>query len=284
MATINLGSIKFNWKGTYAGGIAYVVDDVVEYNGSSYICILASTGNLPTDTTYFEQMSQAGTDGTDGTDLTTTLTTQGDLVYRDGSGLQRLGAGTSGQVLQTGGTGANPSWGTVSSDFVKLYETSTEYNPGTAYADYSGYFTNDYDHYKIIVVETGTSSGNTFNVLLGGTGGIDTGTNYVWQGSYVGNGSAGGHGSTGDSLIRIGWSGDGSFKNSTVIDLVNARNTGTPTYLHAQRFCKDHASTWMVVNTSAYWNSTTAVDKIRIAHGTGTIQINSIAIYGYKTS
>jgi hypothetical protein len=111
MATINLGSIKFKWKGTYNGATAYTVDDVVEYNGSSYICILASTGNLPTDTTYFEQMSQAGTNGTDGTDLTSTLTTQGDIVYRDGSGLARLGAGTSGQVLQTNGTGANPSWG-----------------------------------------------------------------------------------------------------------------------------------------------------------------------------
>jgi len=107
MATVNLGSIKFNWKGTYAGGTAYTIDDVVSYNGSSYICIQASTGNLPTNATYFEQMSSAGTNGTD---LTTTLTTQGDIVYRDGSGLQRLGAGTSGQVLQTGGTGANPSW------------------------------------------------------------------------------------------------------------------------------------------------------------------------------
>jgi len=119
MATINLGSIKFNWKGTYGGGTPYVVDDVVEYNGSSYICIQASTGNLPTDTAYFEQMSSAGTNGTDGTDLTTTLTTQGDLVYRDGSGLQRLGAGTSGQVLQTGGTGANPSWTDIAGGTVK---------------------------------------------------------------------------------------------------------------------------------------------------------------------
>ena len=58
MATVNLGSIKFKWKGTYAGGTAYTIDDVVSYNGSSYICIQASTGNLPTDTAYFEQMSQ----------------------------------------------------------------------------------------------------------------------------------------------------------------------------------------------------------------------------------
>ena len=110
MATVNLGSIKFKWKGTYAGGTAYTIDDVVSYNGSSYICIQASTGNLPTDTAYFEQMSQKGTNGTDGTDLTSTLTTQGDILYRDGSGLAKLGAGTSGQVLQSGGTGANPSW------------------------------------------------------------------------------------------------------------------------------------------------------------------------------
>jgi hypothetical protein len=112
MATINLGAIKFNWQGAYAGGTAYAVDDVVSYNGSSYVCKLASTGNLPTNATYWDQMSSAGTNGTNGTDLGTTLTTQGDLVYRDGSGLVRLGAGTAGQVLQTGGTGANPSWGT----------------------------------------------------------------------------------------------------------------------------------------------------------------------------
>ena len=123
MATVNLGSIKFKWQGAYNGATAYTVDDVVSYNGSSYICIANSTGNLPTDTSYFEQMSAKGTDGTNGTngtDLSTTLTTQGDLVYRDGSGLQRLGAGTAGQVLQTGGAGANPSWGTISSDYVKL--------------------------------------------------------------------------------------------------------------------------------------------------------------------
>jgi hypothetical protein len=125
MATINLGSIKFKWQGAYAGGTAYTVDDVVSYNGSSYICILASTGNLPTNATYWEQMSQKGTDGTngtDGTDLTTTLTTQGDILYRDGSGLQKLGAGTSGQFLKTQGTGANPVWGTVSSALLNVYQ------------------------------------------------------------------------------------------------------------------------------------------------------------------
>lgn len=108
MATINLGSIKFNWRGAYDNSTAYAVDDVVSSGGSSYICILASTGNAVTNTTYWNVMSQGGTD------VGTTLTTQGDILYRDGSGLQRLGAGTNGQALLTGGTGANPSWGDVS--------------------------------------------------------------------------------------------------------------------------------------------------------------------------
>ena len=108
MATINLGSIKFNWRGAYDNSTAYAVDDVVSSGGSSYICILASTGNAVTNTTYWNVMSQGGTD------VGTTLTTQGDILYRDGSGLQRLGAGTNGQALLTGGAGANPSWGDVS--------------------------------------------------------------------------------------------------------------------------------------------------------------------------
>jgi hypothetical protein len=111
MATVNLGSIKFKWKGTYSGATAYTVDDVVSYNGSSYICILASTGNLPTNATYFEQMSQAGTDGTD---LTSTLTTQGDILYRDGSGLQRLPKGTAGQVLQMNSGATAPEYADAS--------------------------------------------------------------------------------------------------------------------------------------------------------------------------
>ena len=180
MATVNLGSIKFKWKGTYAGGTAYTIDDVVSYNGSSYICIQASTGNLPTDTAYFEQMSQKGSDGTngtDGTDLTTTLTTQGDLVYRDGSGLQRLGAGTSGQVLQTGGTGANPSWGTVSSDYVKLATVTAS---GGSSVSLQNYFTSDYNYYELVGTNIISSSDSTLRcrVEVGGT--QDSGSAYDW--------------------------------------------------------------------------------------------------------
>ena len=106
MATINLGRVKPVFRGAYDAATAYVIDDIVTYQGSSYIAITATTGNLPTVTANWTLMAEGG-------DVATTLTTQGDILYRDGSGLQRLGAGTSGQALITGGTGANVSWGDV---------------------------------------------------------------------------------------------------------------------------------------------------------------------------
>jgi hypothetical protein len=108
MATINLGAIKFNWKGAYNNSTAYAVDDVVSSSGSSYVCILASTGNAVSNGTYWNIMSSAGTNGSNGTDLNSTLTTRGDLVFKDASALARLAKGTAGQVL---GQGANdPAW------------------------------------------------------------------------------------------------------------------------------------------------------------------------------
>ena len=43
-------------------------------------------------------------------DLTTTLTTQGDILYRDGSGLQRLAKGTASQELRMNSGATAPEW------------------------------------------------------------------------------------------------------------------------------------------------------------------------------
>jgi len=111
MATVNLGAIKFNWKGAFNNSTAYAVDDVVSSLGSSYVCILASQGNAVSNGTYWNQMSSAGTNGTNGTDLGTTLTTRGDIVYKGASALTRLPKGTSGYFLKQGAN--DPEWGAV---------------------------------------------------------------------------------------------------------------------------------------------------------------------------
>ena len=55
--------LDVNWRGVYSGVTAYVVNDAVFYEGSSYICILGSTGNLPTNATYWDLMAQQGAAG-----------------------------------------------------------------------------------------------------------------------------------------------------------------------------------------------------------------------------
>ena len=124
MATVNLGNIKFNWKGTYNAGTAYAIDDVVTYNGSSYVCISATTGNLPTVTAKWDVMSSAGTNGTD---LTSTLSTRGDIVYKGASALERLPKGTAGYYLKQGAN--DPEWSAVSAGGVvqkKYFETNSQ--------------------------------------------------------------------------------------------------------------------------------------------------------------
>ena len=49
-----------------------------------------------------------------GGSLTSILTTQGDVVYRNATGPVRLPAGAAGEVLKSGGAGANPTWGAAS--------------------------------------------------------------------------------------------------------------------------------------------------------------------------
>lgn len=62
--------LDITWRGVYSAETAYVVNDAVYYGGSSYICILASTGNLPTDETYWNLMAQQGAAGEGSGDVT----------------------------------------------------------------------------------------------------------------------------------------------------------------------------------------------------------------------
>ena len=60
-------------RGTYAGVTAYLKNNVVNYNGSSYMAKQNTTGNLPTNTTYWGLTASKGVDGT-GTAVATTTT------------------------------------------------------------------------------------------------------------------------------------------------------------------------------------------------------------------
>ena len=50
MAQIDVGKLSFSHKGNYDASTAYVLNDIVYYNGSAYVAKTSTTGNLPTST------------------------------------------------------------------------------------------------------------------------------------------------------------------------------------------------------------------------------------------
>lgn len=85
---------SINYTGAYNGATAYITGDAVSYNGSSYVALGATTGNLPTDVAFWQLLAAqgatgatgaAGANGADGAD------------GADGQGVST--GGTTGQVL-----------------------------------------------------------------------------------------------------------------------------------------------------------------------------------------
>ena len=138
MATIDVGKLSFNHKGDYSSSTAYVLNDVVYYNGSAYIAKQATTNNVPTNATYWNLFVLKGTD-------TSVLTTQGDVLYHTGSALARLSAGTNGHFLKTQGSGAAPVWAAVSAGIKQIKFSpagTTQYTVGsTSYTDVGANYT-----------------------------------------------------------------------------------------------------------------------------------------------
>ena len=184
MATLNLGRIKPVFQGAYNNSTAYIVDDIVTFGDETFICIQASTGNATSNASYWTKLAAKGTNGTNGTDVGTVITTQGDILYRDGSGLQRLPKGTAGQVLQMNSGATAPEYGTVSSDYVKI--TSGSFSTSADNLVLDGFTNSAYKSYVLRgnCANTG-NNGNTLRLRFR-NGSTDLTTEYLRAGSYAG--------------------------------------------------------------------------------------------------
>ena len=230
MATVNLGRIKPVFRGAYSGSTAYVVDDIVTSCGSSYICIQAHGAGTQavTVTAYWSVLASTGTD------VGATITTEGDILYRDGSGLQRLAKGTGEQTLKMNSGATAPEWVTVTpptSDFVLL---STVTASNQAAVSFDGFYSATYrDYYYTVsncVPETDSKdlwfriresdadyTGAEYRGHISGSekysGGVAYGSQgYAWWDDT--KGACGGHsGGLDDAVLGGGHSGNYTFFN-----------------------------------------------------------------------
>ena len=136
MATItqDLGKVAYLSKGAYSSSTQYEKNDVVTYQGSSYVSLQSTQGNAPTNTTYWQLIAEKGTKG------------------------------DTGATGQTGATGNGIS---------SVAKTSTSSNVDTYTITYTNGTTTTFDVTNANVVnEISSGSGNTYscdviNALVG---------------------------------------------------------------------------------------------------------------------
>ena len=244
MATIDLGKIKFVFRGTYANGTAYVPDDVVTFTDgsvtSSYICTTATTGNNP---------SSGGTAHSSWAFLakgqaSSPTTTQGDIIVRGASADTRLAIGSAGQTLKVNSSGNGLEYGgggkTLQSKYARTNSIiSSSNNYGDKY--YSQNFSSS-DGTQILAVNiTPISNSSHFQIWYSGdhsTGGNATMAIALFHGTTrvtttCGNCYAGDN----DGLSITAWIDTTGLSGSQSIQVRNMGSQGG----HTHRVNADHS-------------------------------------------
>ena len=281
MATINLGRIKPVFRGAYAGGTAYVVDDIVTHGDETFICIQAGTGNATSNASYWTKLAAKGTDGTD---VGTTLTTQGDILYRDGSGLQRLAKGTAGYYLKQGTN--HPEWGAVSSDYVLLGSASVS-NAADLHVDL---FSADYGMYEVFIHGWyGTAPGNGTLIRFNTSANTpQTGSNYrhIFDGYYWNNSDQNTAQRTGDwDDTNLGLSNLGNSNDIGVYRLTFFRPFDSSTRTSMIMTGGGHESNHIYSrHGQGYYNADESHTGFTLLASSGNIYIEDLKVYGIKTS
>ena len=191
MATTNVGRVGQVWQGAYNAGTAYVLDDVVEYNTSPYICIQAGTGQTPSSATaYWTNMATAS-------GLTSIASlAAGDMVYYNGSAWARIPKGTASQSFKVNAGANGYDYGTGGGVVKKVhwYADRTRRNHGQSNQvnQWSGVnFINKVSATSTILIEAEISGirNNGNDCSLHRIEVTDSASNvWAFTGSYKGNG------------------------------------------------------------------------------------------------
>ena len=142
MAELDLGKIKFTWKGDWSGGASYEKDDVVYRDGTAWVATNASSNVQPStaNNAYWAKMAQ-------GSDLgSVSGLAAGSILYYDGSDFVNLGVGTAGQKLVVNSGATAPEWGDdIANCHLVNMQTQTRtgaWQTSTSYADLPGFSVN----------------------------------------------------------------------------------------------------------------------------------------------
>lgn len=200
-------------------------------------------------------------------------TNRGDVLFDDGSSFIRLAPGTSGQFLQTQGSGANPVWGSGGITFVSKTAVAAAANTG----DIAITNTN----YNKVYFNLGALSGND-SLSLRLTN--NSGANYSYQFNGRTTGGALTGGATGQTSIVMGTS---ILADTTVFasgEMTIFPQTNAVIYISGVINYTDSAgSLHSSVNFSGQFNAVT-VTSFRILTTGGATMTGNVFTYKYAQS
>ena len=192
---------------------------------------------------------------------------QGDILFRGAAGWQRLGAGTAGQNLQSGGAGADVSWATAANTGWEKIGTTTI---GAAVASVThswsaAAYTQVLVQFSDLSQSAGSQALIVYLMTASGGSAIVTTTSYQVSGALMTTSAAGFM--TGHVLFDIGT--DAATKRSTGFGIVSESGgtTGTMGVAHLE---------------PATGGNATDAKAVTLAFNSGNIDDGVVTVYGLK--
>jgi len=210
--------------------------------------------------------------------LSFTSQAQGDILYRDSSTWARLPAGTSGQFLKTQGTGANPTWGTVSGGGFEFVSSTNASGASVEFESLSG----NYDYR--LQFRNVTCAADTQMIMQFGTGGTPTyaTANYQTQYAVFEQSAAGyaGNDGSGQAHITLGNSMNGSTPRNGYVEIYDLANSSVFTSLWGIMIAEQNGGVETMNIFGGYLETAQADNSIKLDETAGTtFNGGSIALF-----
>jgi len=196
--------------------------------------------------------------------------------------------GTSGQVLQTNGSGVL-SFNSPSSDYVLLATSTISSNVSSVSID--GYFSSTYTSYKIIFYGVFGSAASSLNLRFNRSGSAITSANYNFSGTYSYMDSSSGTATNPIGNFNATSSGSlGSYWSSVDRSLSGFVEINNPLSTSAYKMALAFASSYFYTNQDTVTttlgiilkDSTSALSGVTFLAGSGTLNGGTFKIYGIK--
>lgn len=205
--------------------------------------------------------------------LTVASQAQGDIIYASGTTTwARLGPGTAGQVLTTGGASANPSWGGAGLTLVSNTTVSAAANSGDIAITNTNYYKARFHFYNIqsslaLVLRINNDSGSHYN--------------YVYDGRTTGGAITGGAaGTTGVSLGSAS-SADATRGIDGDLDIFPQIGTGAIQVMGRVTYVDSAGTLTTFVDYCGKWDNSAAATSFRFTFNESATFTGNVYLYKY---